>query len=230
MSACYEADGFEVFAQAKNQWHQNSYFLIDSLQSSCIAIDPGFGLASFYEVLQRRKLTIKYILATHTHFDHIAGIADLQKEFGDPPFYCHEKDHKILQQANIYTMFLKEKRIELPVPSGKLCEAQPLSFGRGSLRVLHVPGHTPGGCLILFRNLVFSGDTLLRPSAKLRRLPGANAEDLAHSLAKIFGQVPMESLVFPGHGGVRSLRELKMALALSEAEQSILKPQAATDD
>ena len=230
MSPSYQVDGFEIFTVSENQWEQNSYFVIDSAQSSCVAIDPGFGLTGFCQILKQRNIRLDCILATHTHFDHIGGVSVLQKEFGTTSFFFHKSDEKILRQANTYTAFLNEIRVELPTPSGHLNESHPILFGNESIRVMHVPGHTPGGCLLLFKNLIFSGDSLLRPTGKLRRLPGSNEEDLSHSHSRIFGELPMDSLVFPGHGRIRTLSEVKKNLSLPAQEHKNSVPLVQTED
>lgn len=219
MEPVYSIDGFQVYVAADNQWKQNTFFLVDTARSSCIAIDPGYGIEPFLETLKNRSVTVERIIATHTHFDHIAGVSLVQKVFS-APFYCHEDEMKILKQANIYTMFLGSTKIDLPEPAGYVDVHAKIPFGPEVLSVLHVPGHTPGGCIFEFKGTIFTGDTLLRDFGKLHKLPGANAVQLTASRERIFKELPADTVVFPGHGRVTSLAYLARALEPKSTPES----------
>lgn len=211
MEPIYSVDGFQVFAVTENFWKQNAFFIVDTSRSSCIAIDPGYGVEAFLHNLKKQNIIVERVIATHTHFDHIAGVSEVQKIF-NAPFLCHEEDLKILAQANIYTMVLKSGKVELPIPSAHLTPQIKIQFGGVQIEVIHVPGHTPGGCIFVFMGTIFSGDTLLRDFGKLHKLPGSDPDLLAASRERIFKKLPPETVVFPGHGRMTTLASLARSL------------------
>ena len=214
MEPLYQLDGLDVYVCSDNQWKQNSYLLMDTDRLTSIAIDPGYGSDALLEPLKARDARVECVIATHTHFDHIAGVAAFSNAFG-ASFLCHKGESPILRQANVYTMFLKSEKIDIPEPAGYLTESLPLPFGRDNINIWHVPGHTPGGCIFLVRNLMFSGDTLLRDVGKLHRLPGSDLTLLQASRNRIFDGLLPETVVFPGHGRMTSLASLATLFDMS---------------
>jgi hydroxyacylglutathione hydrolase len=211
MDPLYQVDGLDVYVCSDNQWKQNAYLLMDTKSHSCIAIDPGYGSDGLFGPIKAREARVECVMATHTHFDHIAGVAAFKNEFG-ASFICHKDELPILRQANVYTMFLKSGKIEIPEPANYMAENVPVPFGQDHINIWHVPGHTPGGCLIMVRNLMFSGDTLLKDTGKLHRLPGSDLTQLQDSRRRIFKVLSPETIVFPGHGRMTSLAVLRPSL------------------
>ncbi|TWW08966.1 hypothetical protein E3A20_19050 [Planctomyces bekefii] len=191
-----------------NKWRQNCYVLVDSAEGHALVIDPGFDVDDISAYIADRQLSVTAILATHTHFDHIAGAATLQDRFGGVKFLLHADEENILRDVNIYTMALRLPRIAAPNPRIHLQDQTKLRFSNCDVVAHHFPGHTPGGCAFAFENLLFTGDLLLRGQDNAPKLPGANKAQLKKSQDEIFSRFPGSMLVYPGHGRAVALSEL----------------------
>jgi glyoxylase-like metal-dependent hydrolase (beta-lactamase superfamily II) len=172
-------------------------------------IDPGYDGDEITGAIKERGLSVSGVLATHAHFDHIASVSAVQAACGAPPFYVHAGDAKILKTANVYTTFLNSGKFEVPAASLGLSDGEVLALGGRSLKVIHAPGHTPGGCVFEAGGALFTGDLLIKTSEELRRLPGFDAALLESSRRRVLDGFPPASRVFPGHGKETSLGELR---------------------
>jgi len=202
----------------------NTYIALLEEQGNCIVIDPGLDLRRIEETLVHLQVRPVGILCTHGHFDHIGSAAPLQDRFA-APVHLHPDDSGLLARANFLMMICKaEGRIHIPSVDVELVEGMDLRSGQDTIRVMHAPGHTPGSCLLQFRDVVFTGDTLYRDSAGLVKFPGEDQRILRTSLLRALDYLPDSSLVCPGHGGAGFLHEIKrnnhelnMFLHLSDA-------------
>lgn len=146
-------------------------------------IDPGGDAHRIVSELTRKNLRVRWILNTHGHWDHTGANAELRKITG-APLLIHRLD----------AFALKEK------PDGFLEEGSDVNFGTYSLRVIHTPGHTPGGVCLFSPGAVFTGDTLFAGSIGRTDLAGGSYESLIRSVrAKLF-VLGDEVRVYPGHG------------------------------
>jgi len=141
-------------------------------------------------------------LQTHMHFDHIMGLPFLHRRYGLLP-QCHALEQPIYEAAPDMVSSWFGQEMEPLVPVGEyLVDQQQLQLGHTTIRVLHTPGHTPGGlCFYLpSEKLLFSGDTLFQGSVGRSDLPGGNVQDLLRGIWKQILSLPDEVVVFPGHG------------------------------
>jgi glyoxylase-like metal-dependent hydrolase (beta-lactamase superfamily II) len=135
----------------------NTYILTDLDSNLSIIIDPGLDI----EELKKAEsgLNPVAVLATHGHFDHIGHATYFQKKY-NIPFYLHEEDAKLSRSANFYLKIAKlDLKIETPVPDhffrGKTSH---LSIKKFDFSIHQLPGHTPGSCIIEYKDVIFSGD------------------------------------------------------------------------
>lgn len=156
-------------------------------------VDPGQEGARIAALLEKKGLEPEAVLLTHAHFDHITGIAELQKIFPDLPVYVHRADtvmfgHPFNQMPGEYD--------SIGVP-GNIRDVEEL----GICEVIHTPGHTPGGVCYLFADdkLLLSGDTLFAGSIGRTDFPGGSMSKMTDSLKKLMN-LPDDTLVIPGHG------------------------------
>jgi glyoxylase-like metal-dependent hydrolase (beta-lactamase superfamily II) len=156
-------------------------------------VDPGQEGARIASLLEKKGLEPEAVLLTHAHFDHITGIAELQKLFPGLPVYVHREDtvmfgHPFNQMPGEYSSIGVPANIR-DVEELKICE------------VIHTPGHTPGAVCYHFPSdrLLLSGDTLFADSIGRTDFPGGSMSKMTDSLKKLTA-LPDDTLVVPGHG------------------------------
>jgi glyoxylase-like metal-dependent hydrolase (beta-lactamase superfamily II) len=170
-----------------------------------IVIDPGDEVDQLLEAADRQRLSIKYILLTHAHLDHITGVGRAKAALG-VPVGLHKDDNflyeRIVQQGLAFGF-----RAEKQPPVDFFYEGDnPMRFGRYEVRVLHTPGHCPGGvCLAVRRDgedrsTLFVGDTLFSGSIGRTDLPGGSLETLLTSIREVLFAFPDDTVVRSGHG------------------------------
>ncbi len=168
-------------------------------------IDAPQGAASLVlKEVEQRQLTVKMILITHSHWDHIADAAKLKKKL-NAPLYIHSADQSNLLEpgSDGLPLFFPVEGVK---PDKFLKEGDRLYVGRLEIDVIEAPGHTPGGiCLWLPKEKVlFSGDTLFQGSIGNLSFPTANPSKMWNSLKKL-AKLPPETKVYPGHGAFTTI-------------------------
>jgi glyoxylase-like metal-dependent hydrolase (beta-lactamase superfamily II) len=155
-----------------------SYIIGDDKTHLGVIIDPGFDTEKILNKAFQMKLTIKYLIDTHEHPDHISGNIDLSEKTG-AKIVAH-KDAKIKKD-----LVVKDEEI--------------ISIGETNIKVLHTPGHSPGSICLLVDNKLITGDTLFVGECGRIDLPGGNAEDLYHSFFDKILNISDNVEVYPGH-------------------------------
>lgn len=183
----------------------NSYVLFCPETKEAAIIDaPPDAFDMIKEHIEKNDLHPKYLLFTHSHWDHIADAAKILKHY---PLISaiHPLDAPNLQQPGVDKL-PSWLDIEGVSPKLLLNEGDRLKVGNLNIEVIHTPGHTPGGvCFYLpDQKLLFSGDTLFKGTIGNLSFPTANAELMWQSLKKL-DKLPKETVVLPGHGGRTSI-------------------------
>jgi hydroxyacylglutathione hydrolase len=168
-----------------------------------LVVDPGGEHRRILEIVAHYDLTVRYIIHTHAHLDHIAETRDV-KEATSGTIALHRGDlflyDGFLMQA---AMFGWRVRPVLPVDHF-LTDGESLAFGKRSARVLHTPGHTPGSCCFQLDGgdtpLLLSGDTLFQRSIGRTDLPGGDYETIERSIRERLYALDPDTRVIPGHG------------------------------
>ncbi len=174
----------------------NCYLLSDG-QKNAVLIDPADS-TPMLRYLQKNDLTLRYILLTHGHFDHIWGVADLTKQT-DAKVVCHAADQELLENPNLAAgafgdLSCPPCRADITVQGG-----ESLGVGEMVFAFLHTPGHSKGSMCIRCKNVLFSGDTLFAGSVGRTDLYGGSMDTLMTSLKKLIA-LPDDTVVYPGHG------------------------------
>lgn len=188
-----------------------------------IAIDPGCGVESFLEKVKELDVTIKYLLHTHAHFDHIGQADYVRKELGTP-IYLHKEDLFLYETLEAQGQFFGatvsrsegiDKFIEDEEEFGLQIQEPQVSDPRlkNILKSIHTPGHTPGSCSFyteaLDKPVLFSGDTLFARSIGRTDLPGGDFDQIIDSIKNRLLILDPETLVIPGHGMSTTLLQEK---------------------
>ena len=186
----------------------NCSILGDEASGEAIVVDPGDEVPRILAVLQRHKLTVKQILITHAHIDHIAGAARLQALTGAPILY-NQNDLPLVKMMAVQAGWLGVETPEVRPPDDTLDDGKLISIGAVgngppalSGSILHTPGHTQGSvCLYLpAQDLLLAGDTLFAGSVGRTDLPGGDGPTLVRSIHSKLLPLPDATVVLPGHG------------------------------
>ncbi len=181
----------------------NVHVLADPRTREAIAIDTATpSLAWIRETLETRGWSLRLIVSTHGHWDHMGDNAALAEHTG-ADIAVHPADrHRLTNPEPLFAPF----EIVPCVPAVELAEGGEIRFGDIRLRVLHTPGHTEGSVCLLAADdgLLFSGDTLFQGGWGRVDLPGGSADEMAASIARLTElEDPVQ--VLPGHGAVTTI-------------------------
>jgi hydroxyacylglutathione hydrolase len=176
----------------------NCYILGCEKSGEAVVIDPGDEPRRILKALERRNLTLKYILNTHGHFDHV-GADQALREATSAPVLIHQGDAPLLTHlsasAAVWGMRAQDCR-----PDGFLEDGDIITFGQVALEVIHTPGHSPGGVSFYTPRMVFVGDTLFAGSIGRTDFPGGNYDRLIRSVQERLFVLGDDVEVYPGHG------------------------------
>ncbi len=177
----------------------NCYILGCEETKEAAVIDPGGDPDRILRAVDRMGLAVKLIINTHGHFDHVGANKQLKDATG-APILIHEGDAPMLghlsQAAASFGLSVENSPTADTMPA----DGDTLTFGRITLKVLHVPGHSPGGIALQTEDAVFVGDTLFSGSIGRTDLPGGNFDKLIASVRTKLFTLPDETRVFCGHG------------------------------
>lgn len=188
----------------------NCYIIADEEAKEAMVIDPGGQPEKIKEMLQILDVTVKYILLTHCHGDHIGAVLPIKKEFGGKVL-IHRKESENLNNPSVTLMpYIGMEPIELEADS-RIDDEDLIHIGDIELKVIHTPGHTAGGiCLYSEKyKMLFSGDTLFRGTWGRTDLPTGSMIDIMNSIEKKLIVLPEDTIVYPGHGKSTMIREEK---------------------
>lgn len=178
----------------------NCYVVSCEQTKEAIIIDPGFETPSeakpINNYIDQNRLTIKFIVNTHGHSDHVSGNILVKKRYKVP--IC-------INEHDIGLIVDQEEMLPKNIP---LQDGSCVNFGRVSLKVMHTPGHTPGSICLIGEKCIFSGDTLFAGGIGRTDFAGGSMRDMTASLKKLICLAD-SLLVYPGHGVSSTLGEEK---------------------
>ena len=193
----------EVHASAP--FFKNGFVLGCEETHEGVVVDPGEEVGLLLSAVEQHGLSIRYILLTHAHLDHVTGVARAKQAL-NVPVVLHRADNflyeGVVQQGMMFGL-----RVEPQPPIDAFYDGEgPWRFGRYGAWVYHTPGHCPGGvCLAVGREdqterTLFVGDTLFAGSIGRTDLPGGDLETLLTSIRRVLLRFPDDTIVWPGHG------------------------------
>lgn len=186
----------------------NCYLVWCPPGKEAVVIDPGSQPERIQAEVKALGLSVKYIINTHGHVDHIGGNEELQAAWG-APIAIGSADASMLTDARNNLSFFVGEMVMSPAPQVLLRDGDSLHFGACSLKVLDTPGHTPGGISLYGQGLLFCGDTLFNESIGRSDLPGGDHRLLLKSIKEKLLPLPGDTLVLPGHGPASTLAREK---------------------
>ena len=190
----------------------------DEQTREAIVIDPGDDISEILHLLAKHCLTVKAIVITHAHIDHIGGAAEL-KRVTAAPVYMNLNDTALQKMMDTQASWLGVPTPESVEVEGELNDGQKLVLGETGFHVLHTPGHTPGSVSLWIpsERTVVAGDTLFLGSIGRTDLPGGDGRQILRSIHEKLLTLPEETTVIPGHGGVTTIgREKQFNFFLQE--------------
>jgi glyoxylase-like metal-dependent hydrolase (beta-lactamase superfamily II) len=191
--------------RAAPPFYKNGFVLGCEETREGVILDPGDEVDELLEAARQHQLSIVNILLTHAHLDHITGVAAAKRALG-VPVWLHRDDNflyeRVVEQGQMFGL-----QVEPQPPVDHFYEGEgPLRFGRYGVRVLHTPGHCPGGvCLAVSKDgsdatTLFVGDTLFAGSIGRTDLPGGDLATLLRSIREVLFRFPDQTVVWSGHG------------------------------
>jgi hydroxyacylglutathione hydrolase len=179
----------------------NCSILGDETTREAVVVDPGDNIPHILELLKKHGLTLKQIIVTHGHIDHIAGAQQLKRLTGAPVLF-NQADLPQLAMMEMQAGWIGVPTPEVASPDADAAEGLKVGVANLAGEVLHTPGHTEGSICLYFapQKLLLAGDTLFAGSIGRTDLPGGNMRKILASLRDRLMVLPDETRVIPGHG------------------------------
>lgn len=189
--------------------YTNMYVVANEKTKEGILIDAAGGIDKIYNYVENMNIKLKYVILTHCHGDHIAGLKELRKNYPRIKVVINEDDKVGLTDDTINLcsfLGLPENYIEadILVKDGDIIE-----FGGLKATIIHTPGHTAGSMSILIKDAVFTGDTMFKRVYGRTDLKTGSEREIMWSIKDKLLKLPDNTIVYPGHGAITIIREEK---------------------
>ena len=188
----------------------NCYVIQDEKTKETMIIDPGNLSEALANILDAMQINLKYILLTHCHADHMAGVKAVKEKYGGK-LLVYTKETEGIRDYNInLSSHIGLGEIILEEDS-RLNDGDLIHIGELEFQIIHTPGHTGGSISVYCKeeNLIFTGDTLFRGSWGRTDLPTSSFEDIIESITNKLMILPEDTIVYPGHGKSTIIKEEK---------------------
>lgn len=177
----------------------NTYLVADEKAAEAIVIDPGGDSGPIAARLAELGYTLKAVVNTHGHFDHVSGNKAMLEEV-EAPLLIHRADAPLLNFADQAGDMFMVKAENSPPPTGYLEDGGELKVGNLRFKVVHTPGHSLGSVTLVGEGKAFCGDLVFFGAVGRTDLPGGSEQALRDSIKKHIKSLPDNTVIYPGHG------------------------------
>lgn len=189
--------------------YTNMYVVADEETKEGILIDAAGGIDKIYNYVENMNIKLRYVILTHCHGDHTAGLRELKKNYPNIKIVINEaeKENLIDDSVNMCTFLgLPENYMEADIT---VKEGDTIKFGNLEAKIIHTPGHTEGSMSILINDAVFTGDTMFKRVYGRTDLKTGSEREIMWSIKDKLLKLPENTIVYPGHGAITIIREEK---------------------
>lgn len=186
----------------------NCYVVWDEKTKDGVVIDPGDDAITILKTIEKLDINIKFILATHGHFDHVGAAAPLRREL-KAEFLVHKEDFFFIEDGENAARRWGIDIEQPPKPDRFIGDGDNIEVGSFSLDVIHTPGHSPGGICFLHDKMLFGGDTLFQGSIGRTDFRKGSLEEISKSIKNRLYTLPDETIVYTGHGPITTIGDEK---------------------
>jgi hydroxyacylglutathione hydrolase len=176
----------------------NCFIIADEKLKECLITDPGDEPDRILDFIHENNFKVKYIVCTHAHFDHVAAVSDIKKDT-DALVVIHKDDLELYKSTKNQAAEWGFDIDPQPEPDMLVSEGDRIVVGELRFKVLHTPGHSPGGICLYGEGILITGDTLFSGSVGRTDLYGGNMADLRRSFKRLMS-LPDSIRILPGHG------------------------------
>ena len=190
----------------------NCTLLGDEASGEAMVVDPGDNLPHILDLLRRHRLTLKQIVVTHGHIDHVGGALRLKRATG-APILMNQNDLPQLKMMDVQASWLGIPTPEVEPPDLSAEDGMTAGIAGHTARILHTPGHTQGSICLHFapESLLLAGDTLFAGSIGRTDLPGGDGRQILRSIHDRVLVLPDATRVIPGHGPATTIGDERQA-------------------
>ncbi len=189
-------------------WYENCCLVRHMDSGDLVIVDPGGDAERIAAAATDSGGTLREIWFTHGHPDHIGGAKALQDRFG-VSCRAHEAEAPVIENAPDFASALGNVSLDLPEDLSFFSGEPMIEAEQVRCKVLHTPGHTPGGVCFLFDGFALTGDTLFNHGIGRTDFPGGDGHTLSVSITRLLETVPEETVLFSGHGSPWQAGEAK---------------------
>ncbi len=189
-------------------WYENCYIVQHKPSGAVAVVDPGSDGDRILHLMQTAGGTPEVILLTHGHPDHLGAANQIETALKIPT-RAHADEVPVIANASALNRSFTGKEQTGPASLETFAGEQGETLGGAPIRVIHTPGHTPGGVCFDFGRFVLTGDTLFRNGVGRTDLPGGSEQQLWASINRLLGLLEDDVVLFSGHGPEWTVREAR---------------------